>query len=269
MLRSMISAALLATCLPSLASADDLAAIRERGKMIAVTTGNLPPNTFVDENNELTGFDIEIGRYIETKIGVPIEISRLDWKGILPGLQAGRFDAVFSNVNMTPERLGTFLYSIPYSRAAVVVVRRTDATDIDGYENLVGKRVGGIAGGNDGEIPARAIEKEYGDFDRFTGYAGYTEMFRDLEVGRIDALIAPDLAAANFIREKPGIAEIVGQPYSVTFVGVPMEPGSDELKSVIDAAIREMRENGTLDALAEKYFGIKNFSDELIDELPS
>ncbi len=114
MRRIMISAAL-------------LAAIRERGKMIAVTTGNLPPNTFVAENNELTGLDIEVGRYIERKIGVPIEVRRLDWKGILPGQQAGRFDAVFSKVKMAPDRLGMFPF--PWSRAAVVVVRRTDATD--------------------------------------------------------------------------------------------------------------------------------------------
>ncbi|WP_349295575.1 transporter substrate-binding domain-containing protein (plasmid) [Thioclava sp. 'Guangxiensis'] len=268
MLRRLISAALLAACLPSLASAADLDAIRERGKLIAVTTGNLPPNTFVDKNNELTGFDIDVAHYIEKKIGVPIEISRLDWKGILPGLQAGRFDAVFSNVNMTPERLGMFEYSIPYSRSAIVVVRSTKATDINGYDSLVGKRVGGIAGGNDGEIPARAIAKEYGDFKKFTGYAGYTEMFRDLQVGRIDAVIAPELASANFIRENPGIAEIVGKPYSVVYVGVPMQPGSDKLKAAIDGAIREMRENGTLDALAKKYFGIEHFSDQLIDEVP-
>lgn len=268
-MRLILAAALSAAMLPVLAQADDLPAIRERGKLIAVTTANLPPATYVDENNELTGYDIEIARYVEKKIGVPIELNRLDWKGILPGLQAGRFDAVFSNVNMTPERLGTFLYSIPYSRAAVVVVRRTDATDIDGYESLAGKRIGGIAGGNDGEIPAKEIEAKFGDFDRFNGYAGYVEMFRDLEIGRIDALIAPDNAAANFIRENPGVAEIVGEPYKVSFVGVPMQPGSDELKAEIDAAIREMREKGLLDEWAEKYFGIKNYTDQLIDELPS
>lgn len=268
-MRSLLLATFCVAALPALSSAADLDVIRERGKLVAVTTANLPPNTYVNENNELAGYDIEVARYIEKKMGVPIEISRLDWKGILPGLQAGRFDAVFSNVNMTPERLGTFLYSIPYSRAAVIVVRRTDATDITGYDTLAGKRVGGIAGGNDGEIPAREIAAQYGEFARFNGYAGYAEMFQDLQIGRIDALIAPDNAAANFIRQNPGTAEIVGEPYKVSFVGVPMVPGSDELKAEIDAAIREMRDTGLLDEWAEKYFGIKNYSDQLIDEVPS
>lgn len=248
--------------------AADLSEIKERGELIAATSGNLPPVTFVDENNELTGYDIEVARFVEGKLGVPIRLERLDWKGILPGLQTGRFDAVFSNVNITEERKGTFDYSIPYSRSAVVVVRRADATDIEGYETLSGKNVGAISGGNDGEIPARAIAEEYGEFASFKGYAGYAEMFQDLGIGRVDAIVAPDTAAANFIRERPGVAEIVGEPYQVRFVGVPMQKGSTELKEQIDAAIRELRESGQLDAWASQYFGIENFSAELVDEVP-
>lgn len=250
------------------AQAADMAEIKERGEMVAATSGNLPPVTFVDEKNELTGYDIEVAKFIEGEIGVPIRLVRLDWKGILPGLQTGRFDAVFSNVNITEERKDTFDYSIPYSRSAVVVVRRTDATDIEGYEDLAGKRVGAISGGNDGEIPARAIAEKYGEFESFKGYAGYAEMFQDLGIGRVDALIAPDTAAANFIRERPGVAEIVGEPYQVRYVGVPMQKGSTELKAGLDSAIRKMREEGLLDQWAAEYFGIENFSEQLVDEVP-
>ena len=249
-------------------NAADLAEIRERGELVAATSGNLPPVTFVDEKNELTGYDVEVARYVEDKLGVPVNLVRLDWKGILPGLQTGRFDAVFSNVNITEERKDTFDYSIPYSRSAVVVVRRADAEDIEGYEDLAGKRVGAISGGNDGEIPAREIAEKYGEFESFKGYAGYAEMFQDLGIGRVDALVAPDTAAANFIRERPGIAEIVGEPYQVRYVGVPMQKGSTELKAEIDAAIREMRESGKLDEWAKTYFGIENFSEQLVDEVP-
>lgn len=248
--------------------AADLAQIKERGELIAATSGNLPPVTFVDQNNELAGYDVEVARYVGDKLGIPVRLQRLDWKGILPGLQTGRFDAVFSNVNITEERKDTFDYSIPYSRSAVVVVRRADATDIEGYEDLAGKRVGAISGGNDGEVPARKIAEEFGDFADFKGYAGYAEMFQDLGIGRVDALIAPDTAAANFIRERPGVAEIVGEPYQVRYVGVPMQKGSEELKAEIDAAIREMRDSGKLDEWASQYFGIDNFSEELIDEVP-
>ena len=93
--------------------AADLPAIKARGQLIAATCGNLPPVTFLNDKNELTGYDIEVGRFIANHLGVKLDLVRLDWKGILPGLQTGRFDVVFSNVNITPERKETFDYSIP------------------------------------------------------------------------------------------------------------------------------------------------------------
>lgn len=253
--------------LAGVAAAADLAEIRARGELIAATSGNLPPVTYLNADNELEGYDIEVARFIEDRLGVPIELNRLDWKGILPGLQAGRFDAVFSNVNITDERKELFEYSIPYSRSAVVVVAK-EGSGIQGAEDLPGKTVGAISGGMDGEIPAKEIEAEFGAFEGFKGYAGYAEMFADMEIGRVDAIVAPDTAAANFIREKPGVAEIVGEPYRVRYVGVPMTKGATELKAEIDAAIREMREQGLLDEWGEAYFGIENYSEALVDDVP-
>ncbi len=250
------------------ARAADLPEIVKRGHMVAATSGNLPPVTFLNDKNELVGYDIEVGRFIAKHIGVKLDLVRLDWKGILPGLQTGRFDAVFSNVNVTPERKEIFDYSIPYSRSAVVVVSRAGVSDIGGPGDLKGRTVGAISGGMDGEIPAKAIEKEHGAFKSFKGYAGYAEMFADMEIGRIEAAVAPDTAAANFIKDKPGVAKIVGKPYVVRFVGVPMQKSSPQLKAKMDEAIRLMRKDGLLDRWAKQYFGIDSFSAQLIDQVP-
>lgn len=258
----------LASTLATPAFAADLPEIMKRGKLVAATSGNLPPVTFLNEKNELQGYDINVARFIEKHLGVPIEIVRLDWKGILPGLQTGRFDAVFSNVNITPERKQIFDYSIPYSRSAVVVVARANLRDIDGPADLKGRVVGAISGGMDGEIPAREIEKQFGAFKAFKGYAGYAEMFADMEVGRVEAVVAPDTAAANFIRQKPGIARITGEPYKVRFVGVPMQKGSTELKAKMDEAIRLMKRQGLLDLWAKEFFGLDHFSRILPDAVP-
>jgi cystine transport system substrate-binding protein len=260
---------LLALLLPAAGTeAADLPEITKRGHMVAATSGNLPPVTFLNDKNELVGYDIEVGKFIAKHIGVKLDLVRLDWKGILPGLQTGRFDAVFSNVNVTPERKEMFDYSIPYSRSAVVVVAKVGVPDIHGPTDLKGRTVGAISGGMDGEIPAKAIEKEHGAFKSFKGYAGYAEMFADMEIGRIEAAVAPDTAAANFIKDKPGVAKIVGQPYVVRYVGVPMQKGSAQLKAKMDEAIRAMRKEGLLDRWAKQYFGIDNFSAQLIDHVP-
>ena len=254
--------------LASAALAADLPEIKKRGKLLAATSGNLLPVSYVNEKNELVGYDIEVAHYIEKKLGVPIDIARLDFKGIMPGLQTGRFDAVFSNVNITEERRKIFDYSIPYSRSMIVAVVRNGVTDVKGYKDLKGKNVGGISGGADGELPAREIEKKYGAFKSFKGYPGNAELFADLAVGRIDVAISPDTAAAAFLKTNPNAGKITGEPYIVRFVGVPMQKGSKELKGFIDQCIRDMKKEGLLDKWGKQYFGIDNYSASLVDRDP-
>jgi ABC-type amino acid transport substrate-binding protein len=261
-------AMLLALVAASAAYAADLPEIMKRGKLIAATSGDLNPVTYVDEKGQLRGYDIEVAHYIEKKLGVPMELVRLDFKGILAGLQAGRFDAVFSNVNITEERKKVFDYSIPYSRSAVVPVVRKGVTGVSSYKDLKGRMVGGISGGNDGEIPAREIAAKYGDFKGFKGYTGNAELFADLAIGRIDVAISPDTSAGFFLKTHPGVGEIVGEPYQVRFVGIPMQKGSTQLKAKIDEAIREMRQQGLLDKWGKEYFGIDHYSAQLIDNVP-
>jgi ABC-type amino acid transport substrate-binding protein len=263
-----LSGAVALAAIPLTGFAADLPEIKARGKLMSATTGNLPPNSFVDANNQLTGFDVEVGRLVEKAIGVPVQFERLDFKGILPGLQTGRFDAIFSNVNITPERKEIFDYSIPYSRSAVVAVARTGAQGINGYKDLKGKNVGAISGAADGEMPAKEIDQKFGPFKSLKGYPGYAEMFTDMRAGRLDAIVAPDLAAADYLVKNPDAARIVGEPYSVRFVGVPMQKNSPQLKAAIDDVIRKARNDGVLDQLAKKYFGLDNFSQQLIDRVP-
>ncbi len=265
---SLAGLALLLLVAAGPASAADLPEIKARGTLLAATSGNLPPVTFLNEKNELVGYDVEVARFVASHLGVKLDLARLDWKGILPGLQTGRFDAVFSNVNITPERKQIFDYSIPYSRSAVVVVARGKNPEIKGPADLKGHVVGAISGGMDGEIPAREIEKQHGAFKAFKGYAGYAEMFADMEIGRIDAAVTPDTAAANFLKEKPGLATIVGKPYAVRYVGVPMHKPAPQLKAKIDEAIRAMRQQGLLDRWAKQYFGLDHFSEQLVDTVP-
>src|SRR2546426_5360733 len=146
------------------AFAADLPEITKRGHMVAATSGNLPPVTFLNDKNELVGYDIEVGKFIARHIGVKLDLVRLDWKGILPGLQTGRFDAVFSNVNVTPERKEIFDYSIPYSRSAVVVVSRAGVSDIGGPGGLKSRTLRALSRGMGGEIPAQGVEKGHGAF---------------------------------------------------------------------------------------------------------
>ncbi len=246
----------------------DLPEAKARGKLIVATSGNLPPATFVNEKNELDGYDISIARAVEKKIGIPIQFERIDSKGMLPGLQTGRFDAVVSNINVLEERKPVFDFSVPYSRSAVIAITRPQLKEIQSFKDLKGRTVGAITGGADGEIPARKISDELGAFKEFKGYPGFSELFQDLAIGRIDAAITPEHAAADFNKQKPGVVRLTTEPYQVRYVAIAMQKNSPELKKAVDATILELRRAGTLDQWAEKYFGYKDYMKQIPEELP-
>jgi ABC-type amino acid transport substrate-binding protein len=257
--------AVLATAGPASA---DLAEAKARGKLIIATSGNLPPATFINEKNELDGYDISIAREAGKRIGLPIQFERIDSKGMLPGLQTGRFDAVVSNINVLDERKSVFDFSVPYSRSAVVAITRPASKDINSYKDLKGRMVGAITGGADGEIPARQISEKFGAFKEFKGYPGFSELFQDLAIGRIDAAITPEHAAADFNKQRPGIVKITTEPYQVKYVAVAFQKGSPQLKAAFDETILALRRDGTLDKLAEHYFGYKNYTKGIPEQLP-
>jgi ABC-type amino acid transport substrate-binding protein len=125
-----------------------------------------------------------------------------------------------------------------------------------------------ITGAADGEIPARQISEKFGAFKEFKGYPGFSEMFQDLAIGRIDAAVAPEHAAADFNKQRPGIVKLTPEPYQVRFVGVALQKGSPQLKAAFDETILDLRRSGMLDRLAEKYFGYKDYTKGIPEQLP-
>jgi cystine transport system substrate-binding protein len=236
------------------ADAADLAAIKEKGVITALTTANDKPNAYMDDTGTPTGFEIEMCNYFADKLGVKLDLGVIAWEGILPSLQAGRADIICSAVNITKARMETFDFSVPYSRTNIVAVVPLDST-VTGPTDLAGRVVGGVTGA-DGED----IIREIGGYKDIRVYAGLTEMMGDLMAGRIDVAITGDIQAGAFIKERPEAGKIVGDPYKTNFVGTPMTAGSAELQAALNQAIADARADGTIDALAEKYFGLANFT---------
>jgi cystine transport system substrate-binding protein len=237
----------------------DLAEARSRGKVIVSTTGNLPPCTFINDQNVLDGYDIAVAHAVEKSIGIPFDFQIVAAGGMLPGLQTGRFDVVVSNINALPERGSVFDWSVAYSRSAVVAVARAAATDIGGFKDLKGKVVGAINGAADGEQAARSIAEKYGAFKELRVYSGFNELFQDMAIGRIEAAVTPENAAAYFNKRRPGIVRLTQPPFIVRPVAAHFHKGEPQLRAAFDEPILALRKSGKLDEWAEQYFGIKDY----------
>ena len=118
---------------PLTAGADELAEIKERGVLSIAMTGQYPPFNFVNENNEVVGFDPAIGTEIAKRMGLETEIVTTAWDGIIGGLIAQKYDAVVGSMSITAERDEVIDFVGPYynTKRAFFTVAGSDITSLD------------------------------------------------------------------------------------------------------------------------------------------
>ena len=117
------------------------AKIQEEGVITFATEGTYSPYSYHDEDDVLTGYDVEIAQAIAEKLGVEAEFTETQWDGIIAGLDAGKYDAISNQVSITEEREEKYLFSQPYTYAYGVVIVREDYDEIGSFEDLDGKDV--------------------------------------------------------------------------------------------------------------------------------
>ncbi len=126
---------------PAQAAGDDWAAIQKAGSIRIGTEGTYAPFTFHQaSDNQLTGFDVEIGRAVAAKLGVKAEFIEGKWDGLIAGLNANRYDVVINQVGISPERQAKYDFSKPYIASAAALIVREDNSAIKGFADLKGKR---------------------------------------------------------------------------------------------------------------------------------
>ncbi|HZH57711.1 transporter substrate-binding domain-containing protein [Yanghanlia caeni] len=236
---------------PAVQAEDDLARIREAGEIRIGTEGTYAPFTFHDSDG-LTGFDVEIGRAIAERLGVKARFVEGKWDGLIAGLDAGRYDAVMNQVSITEARQQKYDFSDPYIASAAVLIVRTDNDEIKSFDDLEGKRSANTLTSNFGKLAEKAGAQ-------VVAVQGFNESVDLLLSRRVDATINDELSFLDFKKQKPDAPlHIVARDTSSEFSesGVLIRKGNPELRQAINAALQEMRADGTYKAISEKYFGV-------------
>ncbi|MGF9648733.1 transporter substrate-binding domain-containing protein [Pseudarthrobacter oxydans] len=220
-------------------------------KFTIATSGTFRPITF-SEGGKLTGFDIEVGTLIADKLGMEAEFVEGQLTGLLPGLNSGKFDAVMSGLTMTEPRKQSITFSTPYLADGAVAVVKKDNTSVEQVSKLDGL-VAGAIGGSGTESDVKAL----GGFTELKAYPGAPEGFADVAAGRIDVFATGRIAAENFMKNSPLAAElkIVGDVYGTKPAGVGLPKDDTEMKPKVDKIIEELKADGTLEELNQKWFG--------------
>ncbi len=248
-LAAVLALVMLLSASLAMAEGDKLSEIQARGQLIIATEGNWSPWTYHDENDQLTGFDIEIGRLIAEGLGVTPEYKEAEWSAILAGVDSGVFDIACNGVDYTEERAEKYAFTDPYVYTEIVLVVSKDNTDIHSFADLAGRKT---SNSPNSTYAQRA--------EQLGAEVTYAESLYDtiqlVLSGRVDATINAKGSVEDFLSEHPDaniqiVETIPGDP--VVFP-VQKGEGTDTLVAAINEILAKAREDGTLSALSIKYF---------------
>ena len=255
MIAAVLAVFMLASVMTMAASAkgsdDLLKTIQERGTIIVGLEGDWAPWSYVDENDELTGYDVEVAKAIADKLGVEIQIVPGEWDGLFAGMDAGRYDMVINGVEVTEERADKYDFSTPYAYIRTALIVKGDNDSIKTFEDLKGKKT------------ANSIASTYMNLAESYGATCYgvstlDETLTMVLQGRVDATLNAIVSFTDYMAQHPDSnLKVVATTEEASNVAIPMRKGDEtaSLREAVNKAIDELREDGTLSELSTRFFG--------------
>lgn len=233
------------------APVDLLEAIQTRGTLVVATEGAWSPWTYHDESDKLVGYDVEVATALAEKLGVKAEFVEGAWDGLFAGLDSGRYDIVCNGVELTEERALTYDFTVPYGYIHTALAVRSDNTDITTFEDLAGKTTA-----NSIASTYMTLAESYGA--EVLGIDTLDETIQMLVAGRVDATLNADVSFYDYLNVHPEADfKIVALTEDASQVCIPVRKGEETatLLAALNEAIEELRADGTLAEISQRYFG--------------
>lgn len=205
------------------------------------TEGAYMPWNGLDENNEVTGFEREVGDRLCEIAGLTCEWVINDWDSIIPNLVAGNYDAIIAGMSITAERDEVIDFTAEYYPPSPSL-----------YMALAGGSADGVIAAQTNTIQAGYVANEGGDLVEFSTP---DETIAAVRSGEADAVLADGDYLTPIVAESGGELAIVGEPvYIGGGVGMGLREDDDDLEAAFNAAIETMKSDGSLNALIIKWF---------------
>jgi L-cystine transport system substrate-binding protein len=234
-------------------NADLLQEVKDRGVLKVGVMGTYQPYNFLNEKQEMDGFDADIAKEVGKRLGVDVEFVAQEFSGMIAGLQAEKFDTVISQMTITDERKKQMDFTDPYITNHVKIIVAENNQSITAVEDFKGKDIGVGLGTNDETYLRTELLPKVGDFTIKT-YDDVITSLKDLDVGRIDATIN-NMYAIKPIVEKNGFKiKAVGEPIKSDQAGIAVRKGNETFVTELNRILNEMKEDGTYKAIYVKWF---------------
>lgn len=221
------------------------------GTLTVATEGTYRPFSFHGDggSGELTGYDVEIIEAVADKLGLEVKFQETQWDAIFAGLDAGRFDLIANQVTINDEREEKYLFSAPYTVSPGVIVVADDDDSISSFADLDGKTTAQSLTSNWYELATESGAKVEG----VEGWAQAVELLRQ---GRVDATINDKLTFLDYeTTNSPTGLKIAAETDEAGEQAFVFTKDKEALVDAVDEALDELRADGTLAEISEKYFG--------------
>ena len=212
------------------------------------TAANYPPFEYIDENNKITGFDIDLIDEISKRAGFSYKIINMSFDGLIPALKAGKINGIISAMSATPDRLKSIDFTKPYYLTENIYLKKKGNDALKAKEELADKKVG-VQQGTIQELAANAINGA-----KVVPSEDTVPLIMGLKVGKFDAVILDSSIGYGFIKKNPEVEaffkEVDGsEGFSIAFD----KNKQSELIAKINQILDEMKKDGSYDALLKKY----------------
>lgn len=256
-LKALAGAALLAATAAGAAQADDiLSKVKAAGVLKVGTETAFAPFDFIDAGDH-AGLNVDLFSELGKELGVRVEWVELPWDGVLPALEAGKFDMVAGPATITKARMERYRFSPPVAEATVALLKRKGDATITKPEDMAGKTIG-VAKATSQFAQAKEFSETFSEKPTFREYVSFNEAYADLAAKRV-AAVPNSLPNIAFVaKQRPDAFEVVLPPFGKkVYFGYIGRKDSDyaPLMDAVDAAIRRMKADGRLAKLQEKWFG--------------
>lgn len=211
------------------------------------TNAEFPPFEYVGEDGQPDGFDIALIKAIGEKIGYEVVVENMEFASLV-GAIGTKIDVAIAGMTIDEERLQSVDFSDPYYDAIQYVIV-PEGSDIDSAEDLEGKKIG-VQLGTTGDYAVEEIEGATA-----AQYNKGVDAVNDLLNGRVDCVIIDKNPALVFEAEYEGIVALPGDQFDFGLeqYAIALPKGDTELANEINQALKELKEDGTYDALVKQY----------------
>lgn len=236
----LMSAALLLICFAGCGKND------AKAKLVMGTNAEFPPYEYTDDNGKIVGIDPEIAQALAEKLDMELEIKDMEFNSLIPAVQTGSIDVALAGMTVTDERLLSVDFSDSYAKGVQVIIVKSDSA-IASVDDLEGKMIG-VQSGTTGDIYCTG---DYGQ-EHVKQFQNGALAIAALVNGQVDCVVIDNEPAKNFVKANEGL-KILDAHYKDEDYAIAVSKNNKELLEKINKAMAELKSEGKLDEIVNKY----------------